>query len=291
MTEAIDYGQEYARSLDHYTKPASYAPFDLIGGMRMGFCIEPRPEEGADPEHPMLVKVQSPAGGVGEVDDATLVARANGLRLSQADIARDEAQIRLTRILGTHGLRDSCLYQNNKSAVLAEIAHPSPLMLDRLARTVEPYQHLGYLSEPLRRVRGAAAMLLDEMTDDHLSLLPNVIDQAYEGVNNVPAVTGENRAQFYVANHHPYLGLDRNKVYYEARLSIPAYHDSLAASIADLTSFVPANDMGLRVVARLARTAATQTVLARAHESRLTVVEMAPTTEGLAAMRVEKIAA
>ncbi len=302
MTETLlNPDQEYNRSLRFFLDGQSYVPFSLTpDGERLGFCIDPRPQEGMGDGVIMAVPIQSPGGDVGEIRDARLVAFANGYRITDEQAARREVRWRRARVLGTHGLRDSCRYQDSERAIMDQIAVPNGLTTENLARMALRMEHLGDLRKPIGEIATAAAHQRDEMDEMKLKgvqnrvSLPRLLDSLYPTLDNVPAVVGPNHAAFYITNYHPHLGLDRNAAHCPVTgqpLVVSAYHDSVGASVADLVNFVSVEELPYRIAARIARTAATQTILTEAHGGEMTFLDVYPAHNGLTVRQEQRLVA
>ena len=105
---------------------------------------------------------------------------------------------------------------------------------------------------------GAAALAQDIHEE---SVLLEAVDRMYPS-SNVVSMNGENRAGIYVVNHHPYVGLDRQKKHREENLEVQGYHDSLAASIGDLLmSRLKPEILHKRLSAHVLRSAAVRTLI------------------------------
>jgi fumarate hydratase class II len=131
----------------------------------------------------------------------------------------------------------------------------------------------------------AAGVQLDFLSKkDNLTHLVEQIDSLRPDHSNVKRLLGDNNARVYVTNLHPHVGYNRNSKSRNPADSnkIQGYHDSLAASIGDVSKshFMDNNERLHRITSMILRSAATRTVLTLDHpETRF--IEVKPSPKGI----------
>jgi hypothetical protein len=262
MNAGSSHLQEVARSLDFFTDPNSYKPFSLEPNTlrRVLACIDPRDEHQVDP---LPVAVQTSGGAIGEgVDSAVALTAVNGEpRTIQEGIDAD-LSVRHGLKLAAH---QSCKFVGYLAVVLNEMASPSDFTLDTLGRYVSFYQFEDVVTpSALSSIQDGVRVVAEQDLDEHA--LVSHVDGLYPE-HNVSTMVGDNHASIYVVNHHPHAGLDRTLKHREEGLSVQGYHDSLAATIADLElSRLDPEIRVARLIAQLLRATAVRTVIGSGHD-------------------------
>lgn len=307
MTHVENYPEELERSLDFFTNPRSYAPFDLTTDLRRVVgCIDPRPED----RDVMKTIVQTPGGAVGHAHDAALAMTVESGELFEAAEAEARRQQMgpsavpawlggvATLGLGfrnyqsmrvTTGVMDAhhgCAFNNLLLNVLEEEANPSDLTLDTIARWSSRYESHGDLRSPIKKISAAAGRLHGHILENGPGEdILDVVNEAYPHHPNITSMVGDNQAGLYIVNHHPHAGLNRERTHRGANpVKVQAYHSNLGASMSEVANLEMTGGirMGRDLLAGavLLRSAATRTLLgATPHEGQETaLVEVYPSS-------------
>lgn len=257
---------EQQRTLGLLEDPSNYARFDLTADLRrMIGCIDPRAEQR---QKRMMVIIQTPGGGVGEGNDRALVRRALfGYDLmSIADGAAEEAYTRPYTVLGAH---KRCAYAGNVALINAEQAKPGDFTRDNIDRWMRWYGLADDASTYLPRLADASGRMADMMITEEggASSVVDVVGGLYPQHANVATMVGDGNGQLYVVDHHPHVGLDRERLHNSEHIVAQVYHDNLGAELLDLQAnlSMPGAVRGCRAAAAIMRSAATLTVISGAH--------------------------
>lgn len=257
-TEQARHDFEFARSRDFFADPSSYRQFDLVCGNTLLNCIEPRDQVGKVPKTVM----QTPGGAYGESHDAALThAALTGEIIPLSAALCEDASVRRTTLLGAH--RNGCKFLTNIVAILNEEAEPSDFTQGAIERWSTTYDLREVVDDNLPRITVAAARLRDFLREKGVGYIEQATETLYPHQDTVIDVSGIHPAHIYVTNHHPHLGLDREKKHRQEGLTILGYHDSLRAVVDDLshTYGLSPEARGLRLAAIFTRSAATRTAL------------------------------
>ncbi|HJQ08696.1 MAG TPA: hypothetical protein VJ836_04430 [Candidatus Saccharimonadales bacterium] len=264
--------------------PRSYQGFTLTSDhRRIVGCIDPRDEE----RQRLKVMVQTAGGAVGQGFDSSLALTAYSRdRVYTLDEGLHyDSDLQRATVAGAHR---ACRFIEGMGLVAAEIINSSDITSDTFRSLVSRYDLKETdIYKQQRRIVGAAKQLQDQIAACTPDQILGTVDELYPYHQNVIAMSGNNRAGFYILNHHPYVGLNRYRVHRgESPLTVQAYHDSVRASMESLAGTIgmPAEVKGLRLAALLSRTAATRTVLCRDNPT-MQYLHVSPTLHGL---QVEK---
>lgn len=271
---------EVARSFEVFTDPKSYKQFDLTKDhMRMVGCIDPRDEQDDD----LKVIMQTAGGAVGKGHDAALAHTAMDGEPHSLEIGmKEDRLLQRSTVAGAHG--NGCRFILGLETVTREIIDPSDRTKYRLGKLVSRYEHdkTDFYAN-FSRIQDAAKLNLDAFAEVSADEILETVDDLYPLHPNVRAMNGENRAGFYILNHHPYTGLDRSLVHRgDNPLTVHAYHDSVRATNDSLLGTVgmSAERKGLRLAALFSRIAATQTVLCQ-NDPSMIYLDVVPTVHGI----------
>lgn len=218
---------EVERSLEFFTDPQSYTAFDLDESQRriLG-CIDPRDQEATK----LLTLVQTAGGAVGTGLDyaiARTAATGHTTTIEQGIVA--DRNVRRSTKLGAHA---NCKFVAGIPVVLDEMVDPTDFTQNGVERWINYYEFGDDITTSVFRKVQDSARRLRERSYDEAALLDNV-DRLYD-TKNVVDMSGDNTAQIYVVNHHPHVGLNRQKKHREADIQVQGYHDSLGATIGDV---------------------------------------------------------
>lgn len=258
MGEFSQSQSEVARSIEFFTNPESYKPFELDAQQSRAIgCIDPRDQE---TERQLRVVVQTAGGAAGEGTDAAIAFRVSG-RMPNATIKdglSEDLTVRHTARLCAH---HACKFIGALPEVLEEMAEPSDFTEDAVRRWSKYYEVGELLGSDERKKVAEAARDMHKDAPSEADLLDH-IDRLYPDASNVVNMRGENNAKLYVVNHHPFVGLDREQKHREERLEVHGYHDSLAASLSDLwLARLPSDVLRPRVISLILRAAAVRTLI------------------------------
>lgn len=274
MTNITFEAHEIARSREVFMDPQTYRGFDLNGDhQRIVGCIDPRDED----RDRLKIIAQTPGGAAGKGLDALLALTAfdpQGERsYSIDDGLRYDSDLQRATVAGAH---KGCRFILGLSGVVSEMTNPQDITTDTERSLINRYglRDTG-VEERIEAIADAARRQQDELAKVSPDTLLETVNGLYPHQQNVSAMRGENRAGFYILNHHPYAGLDRARIHRgENPLLVQAYHDNVRASKDSLegTLGMPAEVKLLRLAALLRRTAATRTVLSTPDMEYLDVV-------------------
>lgn len=261
MSNITHEAHEVARSRDIFMDPGTYRGFDLTADhQRIVGCIDPRDEE----RDKLSVIVQTPGGAAGKGLDASLALTAfDGERVyTIGDGLHYDSELQRATVAGAH---EACRFILGLPNVVAEITDPQDITTDTERGLISRYglKDTG-VEKRMQSIADAAMRQQEQIAAVSPDVLLDTVNTLYPHQQNVIAMRGENRAGFYILNHHPWAGLDRARVHRgENPLRVQAYHDSVRASQGSLEGTVgmPVEVKLLRLAALLRRTAATRTVL------------------------------
>lgn len=265
IPEIPNYETEKARTAAFFEDPASYAPIELVAGRRISDCLDPR---GKRSRNRIRTSSQTAGGQAGNgVDHALAVSSETGQFMNIYEGIEEDARLRVGTIGDVH---HRCRFLQDLDAVLDEMSDQSDQTKNTYERWVWQYQ----LRETLlggiaTRISDASKQQLEFVrtkadTDEIISL----VDSLHPDHSNVAEMEGENRARFWVDNHTPHLGLNRQKKHREAELVVQGYHNSLAATKLDIQASPVANsgiERRYKMAALFLRSAATRTILGNLH--------------------------
>lgn len=255
------------RSFDFYHDPDSYVPFDrTLGGLLLRICIDPRTAKTKTKAKPLLTAEQSPGGQTGyNMDEALVQTVELGEPVCARSAGFDEAKmIEAAGIVGD--AHADCKYRETLPMSVVEIAEPSERTLDTYYRHL---RHLGLRDEidPYREdIQIAALKYLDNpsLLDAFAARALTDVKLATPGAK-VPHMDNSGVPLAFINNYLSDLGLDRDTKHRELQLPGKAYHNSVAAAVANLEK-IPAlrNNkirMGQRACAAALRFASVQTII------------------------------
>jgi hypothetical protein len=296
---------EVSRSLEVFTDPTTYQGFDLTpDGRRMVVCLDPRDEEDQrrratamhdgvveaidrherrqQRQRKLPVAVQTGGGASGKGVDSSLALTAFEGRLVTLDEGlRYDSELQRSTLAGAH---IGCRFNMGIMAVVQEMIEPSDITNDTFRSLAKRYELTGAGIDQRRdEIRAAAELLLPQLVELTPEAILDTVNQLYPYHQNVVSMRGENRAGLYILNHHPYVGLNRNRVHRGNNpLVVQAYHDSVRATLDSLMGTVgmPSGVKELRQAALLARIAATRTILC-ADTPDMKYLNVVPTSRGI----------
>lgn len=265
MSDVVFEAREVARSYDVFTNPASYKGFDLTNdAMRIVGCIDPRDEHMPD-DGPLKVIMQTGGGAAGRgVDAVYSLTASEGADLYTLEQGLEyDSDLQRTTVAGAH--KNTCRFISGLGLVAGEMRNPSDFTQDTVQSFIGRYglQNMG-IEERVVKISDAANRTFDAVAAVNPDALLDTINGLYPYHPNVRDMKGDNRAGFYILNHHPHIGLDRTLVHRgDHPLTVHAYHDSLRAMQDSLagTLGMTREVKDLRLASLLLRTAATRTVL------------------------------
>lgn len=248
-----------------FTDSHSYTGFDLTSeGRRYNACEEPR-NEVRERGKPIPTAIQTAGGGGGEGFDRAITQTVmTGDLMPWAEGTRQEKTLRGNIAMGGH--LNVCKFIDGIVLVENEIITPSDFTREDYERTWRMYDIEEDMTPVLPKVQDAVKRQQEHTAKHGTSDVLNIIDPEH-----LKEVEGSNLAGIYVTNHHPHLGLDRDK---KARLSdeegafpLQGYHQSRRAAYLDLYNSYSRRDVRtVRMCALLARLSAVRTVLGQLRE-------------------------
>jgi hypothetical protein len=259
-------------SWEFFTDPSSYEGVGSTQDFkRIITCIDPRLPGCVDSKEPVLphdlkTTINTAGGGIGLAHDRVL-----RLTIEQGEVVpievglSDEKRFRVSNVLDAHR---ECKFLNGIVVVLEEEAAPGDFTMDAIERWDRLYGLDLVGSDIFDDLKDAAARQAEaERNRQDAESLLDVVDSLYPQHPNVRYMAGENRARLHVTNHHPFIGVNRQKQAQRYGETAQAYHDNLAA-IVERSSVLP--DLSrqgrmLRAGAALMRAAATRTVVTLGH--------------------------
>lgn len=265
-SEIANYSSEKQRSFDFFTSPFSYAPIEVVDGRRITDCIDPREKRS---RNRIRTSVQTAGGEVGlGLDQANAMTAKNGIFINLHEGIELDSQVRVGAIGDVH---HSCRFVQDMEAVLAEMAQPSERTITTYERWLGMYQLNDYVTRNITaKIMGASVQQLEFVREHgNLESVIDLVDGLFPGHQNVAHMVGENQARFWIDNHLPNMGLDRQKKHREAKLSIQSYHNSLAAAKLEIQGSAVVNsskERDYKIASLFLRSAATRTILGGLHE-------------------------
>jgi len=271
-------------SYDFFTNKKSYGAFSITKDHnRIIGCIDPRdPIDVAPGEHKIVVQTAGGAAGEG-VDAALYVTAANNNRPFDIEtaIARDK-NVRGIIVLGAH---HDCKFIKGMPSVLGEMSNPSDFTLESANRWARYFHHKDEFDQLMPKLMEASGVMKEYLDEQgRLEELVEHIDSLRPYHSNVKRLLGDNNSKVYVTNFHPHVGYNRNAKPKNPTLSakIQGYHDSIAASIGDVSKshFMVDEERKMRVASIILRSAATRSVLTKdVPETKF--IEVMPSNKGL----------
>jgi len=174
--------------------------------------------------------------------------------------------MRIINVLDAH---HDCRFLNGLVTVLEEEANPSDFTKEALKRW-DRFYGIGIIGTKAEiQLQDAAARQVELERAHHEShTLLRVVDELYPEHPNVRYMSGENRANLHVVNHHPFVGINRRWQAEQYGQEAQGYHNNLAAIIERslLLPDVSRRGRKWRAGAAMGRAAATMTVVTRGHE-------------------------
>jgi hypothetical protein len=253
-------------SRDYFLDPNSYTRFDLTDDFRIPIaCAEPRNEIR---EKKILTAIQGAGGGAGEAQDRAVedTILNNFDTVSTYEAFLRETTERGTSVLGGH---PRCKFLLANTVVLKEEAESSDFTLDNFHRSLRRYEIGADILPLMPAINNAVKGQLEFVNSvgDLDDMVP-LIDRVYSDHANVAHVHGDNQAEIYIENHHPHVGLNRDKKAKQRDLGIDiqGYHESRLAGYEELVRHnrergVTKLATAYRVGAFFLRSAASRTVL------------------------------
>lgn len=269
---------EQGRTVEFLLNPDHYAGFQLDSEHNRALgCIDPRPED----RRTNKIIVQTPGGGVGVAHDGALTELATGESTYNPLVCiKREPILDTAHVITAH---KRCAYEASTERVLEEMIEPSDFTLGLLKRFQQRYFDGNGIRPELERIKNAAEVALPQMEIVRRANLLSTVDSLYPDKLTVADMIGENKAGVYTFNHHPNIGLDRERMHNGShQLEVQTYHDSLQASLnlvwnaARLTH----EARTLRAAALLWRSVATAGVLI-GNDPRVKILEVTPTSRGV----------
>jgi hypothetical protein len=261
----IDAAASLAASRDFFTSTYSYTTFDYT---RPDYrfildCIEPRNQLRQDGKK-VKTAAQTAGAGAGEGHDRALAETALGGELVKVeDALAQEIEERGNVVLGSHW---RCAFIGGMLLVLAEESSPGDFTRYNYERTFQRYGIAEQMKPVMPKIQDAAKRQLDHAVQNGFAEdLAEVIDRSYPNHANVHPVIGENVARIWVENHHPHIGLNREKKArkrQEEGLDIQGYHENRRAVYDLINSYdLKRRERLYRIGAFASRNAAARTVL------------------------------
>lgn len=271
-------------SYDFFTNKKSYGAFSLTKDHnRIIGCIDPRdPIDVAPGDHKIVIQTAGGAAGEG-VDAALYITSENNNRPFDIETAIErDKNVRGIIVLGAH---HDCKFIKGMPAVLGEMSNPSDFTLDSANRWASFFHHKEDFDRIMPKLMESAGVMKDYLDEQgRLEELVEHIDSMRPYHSNVKRLMGDNNSKVYVTNFHPHVGYNRNAKPKNPTKSanIQGYHDSLAASIGDVSKshFMEDEERKMRVASIILRSAATRSVLTKdVPETRF--IEVMPSNKGL----------
>jgi hypothetical protein len=251
---------ELARSVEFFQQPTSYKRFWLNRHAQIPEgCIDPRDED--RPE--VHIIRQTPGGAAGRAVDTALSLYAydkTEVGLCES-LAYDES-LGHSMVATAHR---RCAYDLGREKIIDEIIDPSDFTKEALHR-ISRESNLDY-AQVIKRVdalRLAAEAVKKTIVSVESDAFLESVNSLFSAHSPVADVKGDNQAGVYIWNHHPYVGLDRNKVHRgKTPLVAHAYHDNVRATIVSVRSTpnMPTPLRDLRIAAVILRSAVTPAVV------------------------------
>jgi len=271
-------------SYDFFTNKKSYGAFSLTKDHnRIIGCIDPRdPIDVAPGDHKITIQTAGGAAGEG-VDAALYITAENNFRPFDIETAIErDKNVRGIIVLGAH---HDCKFIKGMPSVLGEMSNPSDFTLESTERWASFFHHKDNFDKAMPRLMEAAGVIKEHLEQKgKLGELVEHIDSMRPDHANVKRLLGNNNSKVYVTNFHPHVGYNRNakpKNPTQAA-NIQGYHDSIAASIGDVSKshFMVDEERNMRIASIILRSAATRSVLTRdVPETRF--IEVMPSNKGL----------
>lgn len=271
-------------SYNFFTDKKSYGAFSLTSDHnRIIGCIDPRDPIDVSPGDHKIV-IQTAGGAAGEGVDAALyiTAHNNNKPFDIENAIERDKNLRGIIVLGAH---HDCKFIKGMTSVLEEISKPSDFTLESAERWSNFFNHNEDFDRFMPRIMEAAGVMKEHLDErDRLQELVEHIDSLRPDHSNVKRLLGDNNSKIYVTNFHPHVGYNRNAKPNNPIESsnIQGYHDSLAASIGDVSKshFMVDEERKMRVASIILRSAATRSVLTEnVPDTRF--IEVMPSTKGL----------
>ncbi len=281
MSNILANAAEMGRSYDFFTDPNSYGAFELTSEHQLPtICIDPRDED----REQLKIACQTPGAIIGKGRDASLALTANDsegvLYTVEQGMEYDGSLQRQTVSGGGH---PACKYNEGLVSVDNEIIDPQDETMDVLREFIRRYGlEDARVKSFIIRIQDAAKRIRDSKPEHNPDQLLAYADKLYPGQNNVAPMVGENRAGFYILNHHPRIGLKRKDVHRgDKPLVVQAYHDNVYASVHNLSDMrgMSPEVRDLRLAALLLRSAATRTVVCAGNKD-MKLLHVVPTAHG-----------
>ena len=271
-------------SYEFFTNSDSYGAFSLTKDHnRIIGCIDPRDPIDVSPgKHKTVIQTAGGAAGEG-VDAALYITAQNNNRLFDIETAIErDKNVRGITVLGAH---HDCKFIKGMPSVLSEMSNPSEFTKESADRWANYFHHKQDFDRLMPSLMEAAGVMKEHLDGiGKLEELVEHIDSMRPNHSNVKQLLGDNNSKIYVTNFHPHVGYNRNakpKNIAEA-INIQGYHDSIAASIGDVSKshFMTDAERKMRVASIILRSAATRSVLTRdVPETRF--LEVMPSNDGL----------
>lgn len=271
-------------SYDFFTNKNSYGAFSLTKDHnRIIGCIDPRdPIDVAPGDHKIVIQTAGGAAGEG-VDAALYVTAANNNKPFDIETAIErDKNVRGIIVLGAH---HDCKFIKGMPSVLGEMSNPSDFTIESADRWADYFNHKDDFERVMPKLMEAAGVMKDFLEEKgRLEELVEHIDSMRPYHSNVKRLMGDNNSKVYVTNFHPHVGYNRNAKPDNPTdaSNIQGYHDSLAASIGDVSKshFMVDEERKMRIASIILRSAATRSVLTQdVPETRF--IEVKPSHKGL----------
>jgi hypothetical protein len=294
--------------IDHswntFLDPTSYAPFNRdAGGLLTVGCIDPRPTD----EQFIPTIMQTSGGEGGLALDDTLVHTAIALQESidppsnmfsgfdrmasvretydylRHDPEKDDYVPAPTGLYSPQVHSNTCRLLASVGRVYGEFATPNSFTIETLRSLWQRYNlsDSGVSESTLRQLSDAAKYKLEDAEQTDGEAMLQAAQQRSVEIVDTP---GPNKAAFYIINHTPDRGLDRQRIYrdWPQPIKAQAYHATPFAVIENVIAPIsePKEHKALRVAALVARTAIVRGVLTDYGKAPLTFLDVSYDTGG-----------
>lgn len=268
---------EQGRTVQFLFDATNYGGFEVdTEGNRAVGCMDPRPEQ----RRQHMIIVQTPGGGIGIAHDTALTRLAMGeSRYSPSESIKNDPSLDAAYVITGH---NRCAYDAGVVSVLQETLEPGAFTLGLLKRFQRRYFDGNGIANELVRIQEAAGKAIPQLQQQKEDVL-SAVDSLHPGKLTVADMVGENKAGVYTFNHHPNVGLQREKMHRGAHpLDVQTYFDCIQASLNMVwnTNGLRHDERKLRAAALIWRSAATASVLVGSDE-RYKLLEVEPSSKGI----------
>jgi hypothetical protein len=259
-----NYEVERARSEEFFTRRDSYNRFYLIGALTILDCIDPRAKKCINP---IRTSIQTTGGRPGEGVDQAIAHHADtGTFINPFEGAEIAKEAHPWAIGDSH---INCKFLIEAESVYREVSSPSDQTSHRMDYMIDYYGWKDFIGDSILSEVRDKSKYQEEYAQQHggLEEMADFTGTQHPQHNNVAEMEGESNPGFWIDNHSPYLGLNREKKHREAGLVVKAYHSSLHAALREtMSAKLPGQQRRYRLAAALYRNAATRTILGNAYD-------------------------